>query len=138
MKIDISMFDRVSVSAFGIRELTGRDSMDAMARAIPPGTDASKFSAHQVQTMHTQMLIAMSIDEVVANGAAPVQPVMPGVPYTAWEDWTTRTQEFVYTAYQRINGIAKGELDRFLEVNFKVPVPSTTTSSPSGPGSPGT
>lgn len=109
MRIDLSRFKGVSIRSFEIEELTGRDNIDALAQALGP--DQGKgMSLLQMNTAHKNQLIANAISSV--NDEPVVRP------FTAWENWNLKTQEFVVKAFDKINDISKEEMESFLEVNF--------------------
>lgn len=103
-----------SIKSFELEVLTGRDSLDAAARAMPPppsdGSPPPPINALAANIAHRNQLIAQSISAVDGD------PVVR--PYTAWEGWSLRTQEFVVGAYMRLNEATKEELDGFLKAHF--------------------
>lgn len=135
MRFDLSTTRGVSVSSFDIEEMTGRDSLDAAARAIGPvasdGTDPSRrMSAYELNIHHRNQLVAQSISRV--NGKEVPRP------FTGWEDWSLRTQEFVVAAYHRLNEASVDEVKDFIKAHFDAPRGSSEpTSSGSGSTSPG-
>lgn len=135
MHFDISKYKGVSIASFDMEEMTGRDSMDAAARSAPPraapGEEPPPMSGFQLNILHRNQLIAQSISKV--DGELVTRP------FTKWENWTLRTQEFVITAYMRINEATKAEMDDFTKAHFDAPAAvSTPNSSGSGSGSSGT
>lgn len=138
MRFDVSKYNLVitdpttstkrPLQSFDLDELIGKDSLDAAARAAPPGASVNPA---QLDALLLNQLIAQSISAV--NGEAVMRP------YTAWENWSLRTQGFVIRAYHRLNGATNKEMDDFLDHHFGAPGgASSPPSSASGPGSPGT
>jgi len=114
MRFDLTKYRGVSIKSFDMDEMIGRDSLDALARAVGPRDDnAPPVSGYQMQVSHRNQLIAQAIskvnDEVVMR------------PYLAWTDWTLRTQEFVLAAHGRLNEATKDEVDGFLAAHFVSP-----------------
>lgn len=121
MRFDLSKHQRVNVKSFDLEELTGRDSIDAAARVTPPPTPGVPApSGTQVAIAHKNALIAQSITHV--NGEQVVRP------YTAWEQWTLRTQDFVVAAYDRLNTVDRKEEEDFLSAHFGSP-PATSSAA---------
>lgn len=128
MRFDLSKYPGLSIKSFELIELVGKDSLDALGRAAAPG---ASLSPAQLSALHLNQMIAQSITHVDD------QPVQR--PYTAWESWSLRTQEFVVAAYNRLNSTTGKELADFLAQSFATPgAASSPPSSASGPGSPGT
>lgn len=126
MHFDLSKLKNVSIESFDMEEMTGRDSLDAAARVLPRGNDAQQVSGYELQIAHRNSLIAQSISRV--DGV-----VVPR-PYTTWETWSLRTQEFVIAAYNRLNDASKAEVEAFLVASFAAPV-ETSRPTTSGSGS---
>lgn len=126
MFFDLSKFKGVSIQSFDMEEMTGRDSLDAAARAVGPGGgDGARPNAFQLNISHRNQLIAQSIAKV--NGDIVTRPCLD------WESWSLRTQEFVMAAYMRLNEATKIEIDDFIKAHFDVPGgDSERTSSGSG------
>src|SRR6266567_1856113 len=98
MRFDISKIRGVSIRSFDFEEMTGRDSLDAAARAVGPtsqGDNSRRMSAYELNILHRNQLIAQAISKVDDKD------VMR--PYMAWEDMSLRTQEFIVSAYTRLN-----------------------------------
>lgn len=121
MRFDISKIRGASISSFDMEEMTGRDSMDAMARSLGP-RPSENMSAYQLNVLHRNQLVAQSISMV--NGESVIRPHMQ------WEQWSLRTQEFVMRAYARLNEATKEEVEDFIKVHFDAPgeVSEQTTS----------
>ena len=98
---DLSDFPGCSVESFTLRELRGHDSIAAAQRSVVPG-EVNPIYGFQ----HRSQIIADAIVKV--NGKEVHSP------YLQWEDWNLRTQNFVEMAYDKMNGVAKEEMDRFL------------------------
>lgn len=136
MHFDLSRYDkqkRLSVISFDLEEMTGQDSLDAAARAIGPRRaeeDGPPMNSFQLNIQHRNQLIAQSISRV--DGQAVVRP------FSKWVDWTLKTQDFVVSAYMKLNEAGKGDVDDFIKAHFDSPVAvSEPDSSGSGSGSPG-
>jgi len=133
MHFDVSKHRGVSVASFDIEEMTGRDSLDAAGRAIGPRTrdnDGPGPSAYELNISHRNQLIAQSISKV--NGE------LVGRPFTQWENWSLRTQEFVLAAFSRLNEATTDEVKDFIKAHFDAPAESSEpASSGSGSTSPG-
>lgn len=128
MKFDLSKYPGMTVSSFELVELIGKDSLDAIGRTAPPGANLAPAA---LNALHLNALIAFSIVKV---NDQPVQR-----PFTEWEGWSLRTQEFVIAAYNRLNSTTKAEIDDFLAQSFGSAAAGSSPASPSsGPGSPGT
>jgi hypothetical protein len=111
---DLAKFKHLSITSFEMEEMTGRDSLDASARAAGPrSADSAPLRAFEFTIAHRNQLIAQSIRKV--NG-----DVVPS-PYTQWENWSLRTQEFVLAAYSRLNDATKSEIDSFIGAHFATP-----------------
>jgi len=129
MHFDLSEIRGVSIASFDLEEMTGRDSLDAAARAIGPrrkDDDGPPPNAYELNISHRNQLIAQSISKV--NGE-----IVPR-PYTSWETWTLRTQEFVLAAYSRLNEATNDEVKGFIKAHFDAPGGRTEPIS-SGSGS---
>lgn len=130
MHFDLSKYRGLSIESFDMEEMTGRDSLDAAGRALGP-KPSSSLSAYQLNIMHRNQLVAQSISKV--NG-----DLVPR-PYTAWEGWSLRTQEFVMRAYTRLNEATTDEVEGFTKAHFDtLDEDSEPTTYESGSGSPGT
>jgi hypothetical protein len=101
-EIDLSDFQGCSVKSVTLRVMTGRDSLAAAMRSVDPKGGPQPLMGFY----HRSNLLADAIVRV--DG----QPVV--TPYVQWEDWNTRTQGFIEAAYDKLNGITKAEMDRFL------------------------
>jgi hypothetical protein len=129
MRFDLSKIRGVSISSFDMEEMTGRDSLDAAARALGPSPSA-KASAQQLNVLHRNELVAQSISAV--DGRAVIRP------FVQWGDWSLRTQEFVMRAYSRLNEATEEEVESFIKAHFDAPSEATEpTISGSGSTSPG-
>lgn len=116
MRFDLTKYKDVEIKSFDLEPRRGKDSLDAMARAMPPGIKPGEIGAHQLQTLHRNALVASAI---VAIDGAPVP-----TPFNEWENYTLRTQEFIVLAYDRMNGMTVKEQNDFLEAHFGAPAPS--------------
>lgn len=119
MRFDISKF-KCSISSFHLEELTGRQNIDALAQALGPN-GGQGLNPFQMNVLHKNALVAMSITHVNE------EPVIR--PFTAWEMWNLRTQEFVVRAYDKLNDVSREEMDDFLSVNFGSQNVASTQSS---------
>lgn len=129
MHFNLSKYRGLSISSFDMEEMTGRDSMDAAARAIGPrSSEGAGPNAFQINIQHRNQLIAQSISKVDDENVVR--------PHIKWEDWTLRTQDFVVKAYMRLNEATDTEVDDFIKAHFGTPVAvSAPDSSGSGSGS---
>lgn len=104
MRFDLSRYQGTSVQSFELVALVGRDSLDALARCAPPG---AALTPAQVNNRHRSELIAAAI-AMVDDRPVELRP------YSAWEAWSLRTQDFVFGAYQRLNSATQDEIDAVL------------------------
>ena len=96
-RFDLSAKKNCSIKSFVIRETNGRDEEQAAIFAKAKGAASSSF----------EELVRLS---VVSVNDAPVEQ-----PFTAFDDWNSRTRMYVLQAYRSINAIESDkEVDDFL------------------------
>lgn len=128
MHFDVSKYKGLSIVSFDLEEMTGRDSLDAAARAIGPKRESGspEPNAFQINIQHKNNLIAQSISKV--NGKLVQRPC------SEWEDWNLKTQDFILAAYTRLNEATDAEVKDFIKAHFDAPAESSEPNS-SGSGS---
>lgn len=105
-KFDLSKYKNVAINSFELRELTGDNEVDAIARCTDPATGRAQLTSVGLRAQ----LIA---DAIVAVNGEPVTG-----PYLAWQKWPLRTREFVAAAFDAMHEVNREEMQDFLGAAF--------------------
>lgn len=100
LRFDLSKFKGCSIQSFAMREVDGRDEALATMAAKAKGG----------ATTMADELVRRSLTKV---NDSPVN-VDDGEPYGEYDQWNSRTRNFVFEAFQAMNAVQPAEKDSFL------------------------